>query len=153
MEQKEVSPPLRVVIRYILLQIPGFALFGLVLVLSQRWFFLPLWLFGCLMLLWVLKDVILFSMVWRSYESQEEADDPKLIDAQGVAFERLAPFGYIRIHGELWKAELISGVLPVEKGETVQVIGRNNLVLTVKKIEPGDKPLPQPEAQPNSSGN
>lgn len=103
--------------------------------------------------MWVLKDVILFPMVWRSYDSREEADDPKLINAQGVAFERLAPFGYVRVHGELWRAELMSGVLPVEKGEIVQVIGRNNLVLLVKKVEPGAKPLPQPEAQPNSSVN
>jgi len=152
-EQQKVSPPLRVIIRYILLQIPGFVLFGLVLILSQRWFFLPPWLLSSLMLLWILKDVILFSMVWPSYDNQEETDDPKLIDAKGVAFERLAPFGYVRIHGEFWKAELASGTLPVEKGETVQVISRNNLVLKVKKIEPGDKPLPLPEGQPNTSSN
>jgi len=150
-KQKEVSPPLRVVIRYILLQIPGLVLFGLVLVLAQRWFFLTPWLLGSLMVLWILKDVILFPLVWRSYDIQEKADDPQLINAQGVAFERLAPFGYVRIRGELWRAELMSGVLPVEKGEIVQVISRNNLVLLVKKVEPGDKPLPQPEAQPNSS--
>jgi membrane-bound ClpP family serine protease len=92
-------------------------------------------------------------MVWRSYDIQEKTDDPQLINARGVAFERLAPFGYVRVHGELWRAELMSGVLPVEKGETVQIIGRNNLVLLVKKVEPGDKPLPQPEAQPNSSAD
>lgn len=146
MKQKEVTPPLRVIIRYTLLQIPGLVLFGLVLVLSQRWFFLTPWLLGSLMILWILKDVILFPLVWRSYDIQDKTDDPQLINAQGVAFERLAPFGYIRIRGELWRAELMSGVLPVEKGEIVQVIGRNNLVLLVKKVESGDKPLPQPEA-------
>jgi len=43
--------------------------------------------------------------------------------------ERLAPSGYIRVHGELWQAEMIREGPPIEKGEVVQIEGIRGLVL------------------------
>ncbi len=56
-----------------------------------------------------------------------------MVGKKGVAKERLDPSGYILVHGELWKAEVMDGGPPVEKGETVEVHGIRGRVLLVKR--------------------
>jgi membrane-bound ClpP family serine protease len=145
-EQKKITIPLRVIIKYALLQIPGLVLFCLVLVLSQRWIYFPPLILWSLIFIWVLKDIILFPVVWRSYDTHAKMNSPEMINARGTAMERLAPSGYAHIQGELWKVEVAGENPPVEKGETVQVIGRNNLTLLVKRVIPDQKASPQTEA-------
>jgi membrane protein implicated in regulation of membrane protease activity len=60
-----------------------------------------------------------------------------IIGREGIVEERLSPSGYIRVHGELWRAEIIEGNHPVEKGEIVQIKGIRGLVLFVipKKLK------------------
>jgi membrane protein implicated in regulation of membrane protease activity len=55
-----------------------------------------------------------------------------LIGTEGIAEERLDPSGYIRVHGELWRAEVIDKTIPVEKGETVLIERAYGLTLLVK---------------------
>jgi NfeD-like C-terminal, partner-binding len=49
----------------------------------------------------------------------------------GVTRERLAPIGYIRVRGTLWRAELAGGGPPLEAGKTVRVQDRRGLTLIV----------------------
>ena len=58
----------RIVMRYALLQMPGVALLSGLLVLAERWIDLPFWLVSGIIILWVIKDVILFPFVWRAYD-------------------------------------------------------------------------------------
>ena len=51
---------------------------------------------------------------------------------KGEAEERLAPSGYIKVHGELWQAEMIREGPPIEKGEFVRIQGIRGLVLLVQ---------------------
>jgi membrane protein implicated in regulation of membrane protease activity len=118
----------QVVLKYALFQLPGLVLFFLILILVQRWTDLPLRFIWGLLILWVIKDVVLFFFVWRAYQ---RVANP-LIGMKGVAEERLAPSGYIRVHGELWQAEMIREGPPIEKGEFVRIQGIRGLVLLVQ---------------------
>lgn len=58
-----------------------------------------------------------------------------LIGETGIAKEDLDPEGLVLVHGELWKAKSIDGV--VKEGEMVMVKEVNGLKLEVKKIKDG----------------
>jgi membrane-bound serine protease (ClpP class) len=48
----------------------------------------------------------------------------------GEALEILDPLGFVRVHGEMWKAESIAGT--IEKGRKIRVTGIENLKLFVE---------------------
>ena len=54
----------------------------------------------------------------------------QLIGLTGTAVSRLAPVGEIRVEGQIWKAETISGT--VNEGESVEIVSREGLILRVK---------------------
>jgi membrane-bound serine protease (ClpP class) len=86
-----------------------------------------------LALVWAAKDAILFPFVWRSYDTWGGNRRPS-IGSQGVAETSLSPSGYIRLHGELWRAELAEGKEPISKGETVEVKAIQGLTLFVEPL-------------------
>lgn len=122
----------RVVVRYGLLQLPGLALLVLFLTLVRRWFDIPAWLVWGFLVLWVTKDVILFPLVWRSYDRGRPGDKNRMLGAHGIARDRLAPSGYVLVHGELWQAEVTEGSAPIERGEGMFVRGARGLSLIVQ---------------------
>lgn len=122
----------RVVVRYGLLQLPGLTLLVLFLTLVRRWFDIPAWLLWGFLALWVTKDVILFPFVWRSYDRDQPRDKNRMLGAHGIARDRLAPSGYILVHGELWQAEVMEGAAPIERDEGVLVRGTRGLTLIVQ---------------------
>jgi len=122
----------RTVIRYTLFQIPSLVLLMVILFVVRRYVKLPEWFVWGFILIWMIKDAILFPFVWRAYDRSRERNLHGRVGEKGIVEERLDPLGYIRIHGELWKAELIGGGLPIEKGERVQVQGIRGLVLLVQ---------------------
>jgi membrane protein implicated in regulation of membrane protease activity len=121
----------RVIVRYLLFQIPSVVLFVLALILAQRWISIPAWLFWGLITLWVLKDIIMYPMVWRAYDTSGSGEN-SMVGARGVAENRLAPSGYIRVRGELWQTEVLGGGPPIERGTSVQVREVNGLTLLVQ---------------------
>jgi len=126
----------RIFVRYALLQLPGIALLVLILVFVQRWVDLPAWVFWGSIAIWVVKDVILYPIVRRAYDWDHPQGVNSMVGAQGIAKERLASSGYVQVRGELWKAELLEGRPPLEKGEHVRVVGVCGLELVV---QPGDE--------------
>jgi len=122
----------RVVLRYALLQVPALALLILLLVLVQRWVDLPAWFIYGLIVFWVAKDVILCPFTWRAYDQDRNRAVNSMVGARGITKDRLAPSGYIQVHGELWRAEVMGNALPVERGETVRVQGIRGLTLLVQ---------------------
>jgi membrane protein implicated in regulation of membrane protease activity len=129
---KRVGWSSRIVLRYTLFQIPSLVLLAVILWVVRRYVDLPQWFFWGFMLLWVVKDAVLFPFVWRAYDRSQERSMQKMIGKKGVAKERLDPSGYIQVHGELWKAELMEGAPPVEEGEPVRVEGIRGRVLLVR---------------------
>jgi len=122
----------QVVMRYALFQIPGLVLWILILILVRRWVDFPPWFFWGSVFIWIVKDVLMFPFVWRAYDRPRPGDLRSLIGTEGIVEERLAPSGYIRVHSELWQAEIIRESPPIEKGEVVRIQGIRGLVLLVQ---------------------
>lgn len=129
---KEAGWTARVLVRYILLQVPGTALLVLVLIQFRNWFDLPAWSVWGLIAISVAKDVILFPFVWRAYDWDRQKEVHSMVGRQGIVKDRLAPSGYIQIRGELWKAKVVEGSPPIEKGEVVRVEEMQGLTLLVR---------------------
>ena len=55
-----------------------------------------------------------------------------LAGENGETMELLDPFGFVRVHGEMWKAESVSG--KIEKGTKVRIVRIENLKLFVQPI-------------------
>ena len=130
--------PVQVVIRYALFQIPGFVLLILILILVRRWVDFPLWFFWGSVFIWIVKDAVLFPFVWRAYDWSRSKDVHSLVGSEGIVEERLAPSGYIRVHGELWQAEVIGSGRVIEEGETIRIRGIRGLTLLVEHEDNGD---------------
>ena len=126
----------RVLLRYWLLQLPATALLVVVLVLLRDRLSIPDWGLGTIVAIWVAKDALLYPLVWRSYDVAYPATAHSLEGAHGVATERIDSTGYVRVRGELWRAELTEGAPPINKGERVLVETRQNFILLVR---PRDK--------------
>ncbi len=121
--------------RYALYQIPDIGILALILYVLHRWVDLSIWLYIGFVSLWMFKYVLAFSFVWRAYDKPRPGDVTSLIGTEGIAEERLDPSGYIRVHGELWRVELIGKTIPVEKGETVLIERALGLTLLVKPVQ------------------
>jgi len=124
--------PVQVVMRYALFQIPSLVLLILILILVRRWVDFPPWFFWGSFFIWIVKDAVLFPFVWRAYDWSRSKDVHSLVGTEGIVEERLAPSGYIRVHSELWQAEIIRESPPIEKGEVVRIQGIRGLVLLVQ---------------------
>ena len=124
----------RIVLRYALYQIPDMAILVLILFVLRQWVDLSLWLFIGLVSLWMVKYVLVFTFVWPAYDKPRPGDVKSLIGTEGIAEERLDPSGYIRVHGELWRAEVIGKTIAIEKGQTVLIERACGLTLLVKPV-------------------
>lgn len=123
-----------VIIRYILLQIPGIFLLIMVLILFRQWLDIPTWLIWSFLSLWIAKDAILFPFVWQAYDQNKDGISKAIIGMRGIAKDRLAPFGYIQVKNELWKAELMKGCSPIDRGKSVRIHEIRGLTLLVQPV-------------------
>lgn len=127
------KPTLQVVLRYALLQLPGLLLLILLIFLVKRWWpSVPLWMGPALVALAVIKDVVLFPLTWRAYAAGDPSNPSAMIGRRGTVTVRLDPEGYVRVRGELWRAAADERDRPVEKGQSVTVVGLEGLKLTVR---------------------
>ncbi|MGH7848271.1 MAG: NfeD family protein [Candidatus Binatia bacterium] len=117
--------------RYLLFQIPGWALAAIVLVGLVHWFGLSRWVATGLLVLWVIKDFVFYPFVRKAYETNVKTGSAQLIGAQGVAKQWLRPTGYVQVHGQLWRAEAESGSKPIAPETPIRVSGANGLTLFV----------------------
>ena len=130
---------LKVVLRYALIQLPGTVLLVLVIMLINRWWVtVPLWLGVGIVGLAVVKDLVLFPLLWRSYTGSDPDDPSSMIGRRGIVIGRLDPEGYVRVHGELWRAEIVENDRPVEEGRSVTVVGVSGLKLHVRADSQGN---------------
>jgi membrane protein implicated in regulation of membrane protease activity len=120
------------VVRYALFQLPTVFLLAFPLILARRLVELPPWLVWGLVAFWVVKDVALFPFVWRSYDRERGEAPSPMVGAQGIVEDRLAPSGYVRVHGELWQGEVMGGDPPIDGGQAVRVQEVHGLTLLVR---------------------
>lgn len=118
-------------LKYLLFQLPGWTISSLVL-----WFLIdrnivPLW--TCLLLaLWVLKDLVIFPWVRAAYESNPSTGTERFIGMTAITQESISPTGYVRIHGELWRAEAYPRAATIPQNTRVRVRDANGLTLVVE---------------------
>lgn len=122
--------------RYILLQIPGNGLTGLVLLWLWQNDWLPAtWAVG-LFALSIAKDAALYPFLRSAYEFRDEPVGPeRMIGCRGVARGDLDPRGFILVEGELWKARLPDDEPPVPARAPVRVEHVNGFTLIVRPDE------------------
>lgn len=120
--------------KYWALQLPEAALVIVILLLLQEWLGFSTWLTWSLVGLWVAKDAALYPFVWRSYDPGYPTTLHSLDGERGVATERLDRSGYVRVRGELWRAELAPGARPVDKDEPVRVEATRGLRVIVTAV-------------------
>ena len=123
----------RVIVRYALFQIPDLAIFLLIMLALEWWVDLSSWFARSLIGLWVIKDFILFPFLWPAFEPPPAGSGRSLIGAAGIVEKELAPSGFVRVHGELWRAEATPEDLKVKKGEQVVVQNAYGLTLVVRR--------------------
>ncbi len=73
-------------------------------------------------------------MVMRQRRRPIVSGDDALMDLVGTALEDFDGSGRILVHGESWNAR---SQHPLKKGDAVRVVGRDGLVLSVKRAEEG----------------
>ncbi|UCD82508.1 MAG: NfeD family protein [Desulfobacterales bacterium] len=132
MDNKHNRPPLWIVVKYFLLQLPGQVSFVLILLLFRRWLDVPGYLLWGLLGFWVGKDIVLFPFLWRFYDPNQYPDRFRMVGRKGFALTRLNPDGYVQVQGERWQAGIAKGRAPIEKGEAIFVEAINGLKLTVR---------------------
>lgn len=126
--------PARAVVRYALFQIPNYALLGLIWIVVRYWWDPPGWVLWSLLAFWVTKDIFWFFFVWRAYNTRPFGQKPTMLGKEGVVEVSLAPSGYVRIQGEIWRAESMEKGKPLQKGNRVRVCGVRGLTLIVEPV-------------------
>jgi membrane protein implicated in regulation of membrane protease activity len=122
----------RIFVRYMLFQVPGVILLYLLLILARQVVVLPTWFIWSLVAFWVIKDLMLFPAVWPAYDQPWRDDSSSMVGSRGITEDRLDRSGYIRVHGELWNAEVMGNNPSIGKGERVTVRGIRGLTLLVE---------------------
>lgn len=123
--------------RYVLFQVPGWVLAVIAVVMLREWTDVSLWAAIALVAVWVVKDFLLFPFLRSAYEQDTRVGAERLIGERGVAVERLDSVGYIRVHGELWRAEQLPPGEPIPEGARVTVHAARGFTLLVQR-EPTD---------------
>jgi membrane protein implicated in regulation of membrane protease activity len=121
------------VFTYALLQVPGWLLVGLVLLLSYSYFQVPAWTGWLIFVLWAIKDIILFFFLWPAYDSQK-ANVYTLRGEKAIVVTELAPQGRVRLRGQTWAAKAENGK-PIPQGTWVEITARTGLILIVHSID------------------
>ncbi len=129
---KKESLSHRIVLRYSLFQLPAIIALILILIMLRMLLNIPMWSVWVSIIIWIVKDIILFPFVWRSYDKWNTGPTGSLIGLSGQVIERIAPSGYVKVNGEIWRAELESYSSPVNIGETVEIVSSQGHTLIVK---------------------
>lgn len=120
-----------ILFKYTLYQIPDTALAFLVLWILVEWAGVSLRLAGGLAILWILKDILMFPLLWHSFAEADPANVHGLVGQEGVVTETCDPHGYVQVRGETWKAEPEEQGRPIQKGTRIVVAGGRGLTLQI----------------------
>jgi membrane protein implicated in regulation of membrane protease activity len=120
-------------LKYLLLQIPGWVATAIVLIVFVHWQWLPRWLATVCFLGWLLKDLLLYRFLRRAYEP-EVIGTARLVGERGVSEGELAPDGYIRVRGELWRAVASPAGAAVPAGTEVEIVSAERMQVVVRVV-------------------
>jgi membrane protein implicated in regulation of membrane protease activity len=134
MAKKRKTWSTRVLVKYLLIQLPSWILWALGLTLLRHWIAFPGWVVPAFVAAWVGKDIFMFRFVWRAYDSEAgQVAHPRPGD-QAVVVQKLSPAGYVSFDGELWRARLAGEKQTAAKGQAVWVRDVQGLTLIVEPV-------------------
>ncbi|MGH8639995.1 MAG: NfeD family protein, partial [Burkholderiales bacterium] len=87
---------------YLVAQLPGWLLAFIAVWALQRAGALPSWGSAILLAMWVVKDLLMYSVMRRFYQPQSPS--ARMVGEAGTAVTDLSPTGFVRVSGELWQA-------------------------------------------------
>lgn len=125
-----------VLARYVLFQVPGWALMALLAEAAVLWLDVPpRWAWGGFGL-FVLKDAVMYPFVRHAY--RRDGPSHGHVGERGVADGAIDPDGWVHVGPERWRARLASGAPAIDAGAPVRVVAVDGLVLRVVPA-PGDE--------------
>lgn len=92
---------------------------------------IPLPIILIIMLLFALFAITTFKLGTRALMLKPLTGLTDMTAAEGKVMKRLDPSGYVKIDGELWKAQSVNGI--IDTGIDIVVVAHKNLRLTVKR--------------------
>jgi membrane protein implicated in regulation of membrane protease activity len=119
--------------RYLLFQIPGWIVAAALAAASTGWPGLRWSTAALLFAAWVAKDLVLYRFVRHGYVPGDGEANRALLGAKGLAEQSLAPTGWVRVRGELWRAHLLPGARPVARGAPVRVVALEGMEIVVEE--------------------
>lgn len=122
--------------RYALLQILGWALVLLVVLLLLRWDWINTTAAVVVIVLWLAKDVLLYPLYLPALAA-ESAVSPgveAMVGRVGNCRTEVNGRGMIEVQGERWLARSADGTR-IAPGLRVQVVGHDGLILQVRVVE------------------
>ena len=120
------------VIRYSLFQIPSLTIVILIVFTINHWYVLDKVIIALIILVWILKDIIIFPFVWKAYSHKDRDKSKTILNQKGIAVDTISPKGFVKIDGEIWQAEAVESQEPIQKGQIVEVVELNGLKIKVK---------------------
>ena len=120
--------------RYTAFQVPGW----IVASVGGWWIYrtvdVPLWVASGVLVVWVIKDYALYPFLRFAYEPNRLLPIERLIGELGTAVRPLAPNGYVKVRGELWRATAEVSDESVGEGDAIEVTSVDGMTLVVKSI-------------------
>lgn len=112
-------------------QIPGWIITGLIILGLYSWRYLPGWvaIFGFSG--WILKDVLMYPLLRRAYESDVKPGSQALVGMRGVAQDHLDPRDYVRVRGELWNTVANPIDQVIFAGTEVEIVSADSMLVIV----------------------
>lgn len=126
---------MRIFLRYMIFQLPGMFIAGIVLGTLVRWGQLTEPLAWGLFALWVVKDLAFFPVTRIAYSNHRSQHGPDaLVGSLATTLSELVPgeVGYVRVGPERWQALLVAGTAAVGAGTQVRIVELNGLTLQVE---------------------
>lgn len=129
--------------QYVLWQVPGWLIAGVVVAWLASEFGLAMWVAVTALMLIIARDLAMYLVLRPAFAKPPYGSAP--IGAAGETVEPLAPAGYVRVNGELWPARAVSAAADVPRGARVVVRDVHGITLLV---EPSAAPGPERGREP-----
>ena len=125
-------------VRYLLLQIPGWIIAAIILIGLVHWDLISQWLALLCFGMFLLKDLVMYPFLKNAYETGVKTGSKALIGTRGVAHSALAPQGYVRVRGELWRAVALTEDRAIDCGVEVEIAEARGMTIFVRPVN-GDQ--------------
>ena len=83
---------------------------------------------------WVVKDWILYPWLRSAYEVSSRTGSKALIGCKGVTESHLAPEGFVRVRGELWRAVATPCDRKISTGIKVEIVDADGMKVFVRAL-------------------